>query len=274
MQAPLWLMEPPWQRKPLDTLSERQTELGVRFLTLNIAHGRKLSTHQALLSPRRLRENLEEIGGVLKNAAPEVVALQEADGPSIWSGNFDHVEILAELAGHSHHFRGDHNPFGGTNLTSGTALLSAYELQEIRSHRFEVSWRDTKGFVVGAVELPGWGGEVDVVSLHLEPFNPGQRRRQIHQLCEILGSRNRPLIVLGDFNCTWSEESKRLQPLARQLDLRPYQPYRKAPTYPSTRPWRRLDWILVSPELDFVDYRTLPNPVSDHLGVVATIQPR
>jgi len=274
MQAPLWLMEPPWRRVPLDRLERTDSEHATRFLTMNIAHGRKLATHQALLSPGRLRANLQEIGEVLRRSEASVVALQEADGPSVWSGNFDHVETLARIGGHDHFYRGDHNPFGGTNLTSGTALLSEYGLRDIESQRFEVSWRDTKGFVVSAVEPRGWGGEVDVVSLHLEPFMPGQRRRQIHQLCEAVLPRRRPLVVLGDFNCSWSEESRRLRPLTDTLGLRPYQPYRKAPTYPAKRPWRRLDWILISPELDFVDYHTLPNPVSDHLGVVADIEPR
>jgi hypothetical protein len=36
----------------------------------------------------------------------------------------------------------------------------------------------------------------------------------------------------------------------------------------------RLDWILVSDELEFGGYRTLPDQLSDHLGVVAEIRPR
>jgi hypothetical protein len=35
---------------------------------------------------------------------------------------------------------------------------------------------------------------------------------------------------------------------------------------------RRLDWILISPELEFVDYRTLPETLSDHQAVVATLR--
>jgi len=33
----------------------------------------------------------------------------------------------------------------------------------------------------------------------------------------------------------------------------------------------RLDWILVSEELAFDTYDTLPDRLSDHLGVVATV---
>jgi endonuclease/exonuclease/phosphatase family metal-dependent hydrolase len=129
--------------------------------------------------------------------------------------------------------------------------------------------------------VPAWEGlEVDVVSLHLEPFNPVVRRQQVRQLTDALGERygdggkRRPLVVLGDFNCSWSDEARQLRPLARELGLRAYQPHRRAPTYPSRRPRRRLDWILVSGDLEFAAYRTLPNPVSDHLGVVADLVPR
>jgi endonuclease/exonuclease/phosphatase family metal-dependent hydrolase len=221
-----------------------------------------------------VRRNLEEVGALLREAHADVVALQEADGPSAWSGNFDHVEMLAGLCEHHSHFRGVHNDFnlGRAALASGTALLSRFPLQATRSLRFGTSWRDTKGFVVATVPIAAWdGAELDVVSLHLEPFNPVIRRQQVRQLVDALGGRRRPLVVLGDFNCSWSDEARQLRPLARELHLRPFQPRHRAPTYPARRPWRRLDWILASPELEFAAYRTLPNPVSDHLGVAADL---
>jgi endonuclease/exonuclease/phosphatase family metal-dependent hydrolase len=276
MAAPRW---PRRRRLPIDPGDGSGAAL--RLLTLNVAHGRKLATHQALLSPHTVRRNLEEIAGLLRESHADVVALQEADGPSAWSGNFDHVETLTQLAAHSCCFRGEHNAFnlGRAALASGTALISRYPLHGASSMRFGSSWRDTKGFVHATVTVPAWEDrEIDVVSLHLEAFNPVIRRQQVRQLTDALGGRNgvrrRPLVVLGDFNCSWSEEGRQLRPLALELGLRAYQPQRRAPTYPSRRPWRRLDWILVSHELDFAAYRTLPNPVSDHLGVVADLVPR
>jgi endonuclease/exonuclease/phosphatase family metal-dependent hydrolase len=279
LAASRWL-EPRRRRLPIDPGGSASAAL--RLLTLNVAHGRKLATHQALLSPRTVRRNLEEIAGLLRESHADVVALQEADGPSAWSGNFDHVETLTQLCQHHCCFRGDHNAFNlgrRAALASGTALISRYPLHGPRSMRFGSSWRDTKGFVLATVTVPAWEGrEIDVVSLHLEAFNPVIRRQQVRQLTDALGDRNgvrrRPLVVLGDFNCSWSDEGRQLRPLARELGLRAYQPQRLAPTYPSRRPWRRLDWILVSHELDFAAYRTLPNPVSDHLGVVADLVPR
>ena len=249
----------------------------VRLLTLNVAHGRKLATHQALLSPLTVRRNLEEVAALLKASYADVVALQEADGPSAWSGNFDHVELLSRLTDRHAHYRGEHNAFAlrGTTLCSGTALLSSLPLERPRSLRFGTSWRDTKGFVAATVPVAAWGGlELDVVSLHLEPFNPVVRRQQVQRLAEAIGQRQGPLVVLGDFNCSWSEQARQLRPLASELGLRPFNPHHRAPTYPSRRPWRRLDWILISSDLEFAGYHTLPNPVSDHLGVAADLVPR
>jgi hypothetical protein len=42
-------------------------------------------------------------------------------------------------------------------------------------------------------------------------------------------------------------------------------------TFPSWRPLVRLDWILITEELGFEAYQTLPDRLSDHLGVVATL---
>jgi hypothetical protein len=42
-------------------------------------------------------------------------------------------------------------------------------------------------------------------------------------------------------------------------------------TYPSSG--RRLDWILISDQFVFSDYKVLSNVLSDHVGVVAEINP-
>ena len=35
---------------------------------------------------------------------------------------------------------------------------------------------------------------------------------------------------------------------------------------------KRLDWILVSSPLEMVEYKTLPDPISDHRAVVAVLK--
>jgi endonuclease/exonuclease/phosphatase family metal-dependent hydrolase len=248
----------------------------LRLLTLNVAHGRRTGPHQALLRNLVLERNLRDIALAVRRLGPDVVALQEADGPSAWSGNFDHVATLARLAELADYYRGEHNPFGlgRFRLSSGTALLARLPLVEPTSQRFGLSWRDTKGFVVATVTVPQWGGfELELVSVHLDFLTPAVRRKQIAHLVEALGERRRPRVLLGDLNCCWHREPRSMRLLTEALGLRAFAPQAQVPTFPSTRPRRRLDWILVSPELEFARYRTLPAPLSDHLAVLADVVP-
>jgi endonuclease/exonuclease/phosphatase family metal-dependent hydrolase len=253
--------------------SRSSSSPGLRLMTLNIAHARREAQHQALLAPPAIRHNLATIAAVLRREAADIVALQEADGPSAWSGDFDHVATLAELSGFPHAFRGEHNPFsfGRFDLSSGTALLSRFALARPLSRAFLENWRDTKGFVAATVEPEAFAGTaVDVVSIHLDFLAERVRRRQVDQLVESFRDRERPLVVMGDFNCEWSERRRSLDRLRRELRLRPVEETAHA-TFPSWRPLVRLDWILISEELAFDSYRTLPDRLSDHLGVVAGI---
>jgi len=254
----------------------REPRPGLRLMTLNVAHARRFGRHQALVAPLRLRDNLAAIAEVLRREAPDVVALQEADGPSAWSGDFDHVATLAQLGGFAHAFRGEHNPFsfGGRDLSSGTALLARVALEAPRSRAFQETWRDTKGFVAATVRPAALeAGPIDVVSIHLDFLADRVRRRQVEQLVETFRESDRPLVVMGDFNCEWSERRRSLDLLRRELRLRPLDAAAHA-TYPSWRPLVRLDWILISDALAFAGYETLPDRLSDHLGVVATVVSR
>ena len=70
----------------------------MKVMTLNIAHGRKDGPNQVFQKARTIKSNLDEIAEVVNREKPDVLALQEADGPSIWSGGLDQVKYLAEKA--------------------------------------------------------------------------------------------------------------------------------------------------------------------------------
>jgi len=248
----------------------------LRLMTLNIMHGRKRAQLKRRADRAVVRRNLERIAGVIERESPDVVALQEADGPSSWSGQFDHVAMLAELAGFAHAFRGEHNPvpLRLLDLSYGTALLSQFPLRAARSHAFQQSWRDSKGFVAAHVVGEHFGGDlVELVSIHLDFLAERVRRRQVDQLIDRFRTHQGHLVVMGDFNCAWSERRRCLDLLRRELRLRPSHAG-ASPTFPAWRPLVRLDWILISEGLEFAAYETLGDQVSDHLGVVAEVRRR
>ncbi|MHC4732089.1 MAG: endonuclease/exonuclease/phosphatase family protein [Planctomycetota bacterium] len=233
----------------------------LRVMTLNVAHGRGTAAHQTGLGKDELEVNLEAVARMLRRERPAVVALQEADGPSFWSGEFDHVRRLAARAGYPHRFRGRH--VDAPRLSYGTALLAARPLENPVSHRFAPSLpTPLKGFVVATV------GPVDVVSVHLDFLRAGVRRRQVAEMIEALRTRGRPLILLGDLNLEWGDT---LRHLADALDLKAFAP---DATDLATFQDRRLDWILISRELEFVRYAVVPDALSDHRAVVADVRVR
>ena len=73
----------PPDRPAPDTSGATQINRPVlKLLTLNIAHGRKDSFNQLLVPNGTIVENLDDIAELLKKVDADVVALQEADGPS------------------------------------------------------------------------------------------------------------------------------------------------------------------------------------------------
>ena len=81
----------------------------LRVVTLNISHGRGLAVNQLLVSKGRTQSNVEAIADLLVEFQADVVGFQEADGPSRWSGNFDHVEAIARRADYACSAHGLHS---------------------------------------------------------------------------------------------------------------------------------------------------------------------
>jgi endonuclease/exonuclease/phosphatase family metal-dependent hydrolase len=239
-------------------------------MTMNIAHARRDGFHQLLQSTSTAIDNLNAIGALLHQQAADIVALQEADGPSFWSGNFDHVAYLAETGAFAQHVRGDH--VRGPRLAYGTALLSAQELRDPLTVRFQPGLSPLpKGFVVCAIQWPGGAGlQVDVVSVHLDPFNPSLRRKQAAELIDTVRARGLPVILMGDFNTDWQEQGSVLRMIVETLRLKAYQPHNaRLHTFPALA--KRLDWILISEHFEFLSHEILPAGLSDHRGVSARL---
>jgi len=244
----------------------------LRVLSLNLAHGRKDSFSQIFVSEAQIRRNLDEIAEFLKRENADIVTLQEADSPSWWSGGFDHVELLARAAGYAWYTHANHvdNSFG----TYGTAVLSRHPIRR----GYQVDFNPTppttrKGFTLAEIEWKSGAGNgapqiVDVVSVHLDFSRRSKRIEQIKDMKAVLGQRDNPLIVLGDFNSSWTEGDREIQSLAKVKKLKTHRPEAH---YLYTYAAERFDWILVSREFEFCHYYTAADILSDHLAVVSEI---
>ena len=243
------------------------------LVSLNLAHGRKDSLNQLLVPSKTIHSNLDDIATLLKTHNPDVVALQEADGPSAWSGNFDHVAYLAEAAGYPWHIRSDHVKSSLINF--GTGLLSSVPFQGVISHDFPSSPPTlTKGFTLGQIYWQPDANKapvaVDVLSVHLDFSRNGVRERQVSDILNVLESRNHPVIILGDFNSDWLAEDSVIKRMVACGRVHTFEPEsNKLGTYKSGK--HRLDWVLLSTDLEFRRYEILPDIVSDHQPIVVEV---
>ncbi len=78
------------------------------------------------------------------------------------------------------------------------------------------------------------------------------------------------MIVMGDLNSDYFHSDDTVRRLATDLRLQAHHPEAtNLGTYRSNN--RRLDWILISDNLKFVEYGVVDDVVSDHLAVYASI---
>lgn len=246
----------------------------LRVVTLNVAHGRKDARNQMFLKEEAIRENLRELGALMDRADADMIALQEADAPSRWSGRFDHVEFLRE---NTNYKCGEHGIHASNRVYDfGTALISPHVINGSFAHSFQPSWpTTTKGFTVAALNWNPGGAlpqpmRVNFVSVHLDFSRRSVRREQIGEMMRILSPLEGPLVLMGDFNTDWQTEDSSLVYLAENLGLSVFRPHADGlSTYGEKG--ARLDWILVSEELAFSRYAVYPDVVSDHYAVAAEI---
>lgn len=262
--------------KTVSTDYEISTNGSLRILTLNIAHGRNQAANQLLLEKEDIEQNLSAIARFLKEINADVVALQEADGPSGWSGNFDHIEQLAREAGYPWHYRANHAE--SWLFSYGTAILSRLPVTELIQHTFTPSPPTfNKGFLLGQLNWTnasetGLALPVDVVSVHLDFSRQRVRDAQIAEMTDVLAKRTGPMIILGDFNSDWFSDESVVKRLAEESRLSVYQP--SAENLHTYNAKHRYDWILISNELVFVHHEVLPDILSDHLAVLAEVRLR
>lgn len=241
--------------------------------TFNIAHGRGLAVDPFGIPREKFESNLDALAAVIKRENPDVIALQEADAPSAWSGLFDHVARLAPAAGYEHIHHGIHMDIGGWGLQAryGTALLAHLPLRDKQSRAFIPQGLHKKGWVAATAEFNG--RPVLLVSLHLDSQSVQARSNQVDVVVEALAGRNLPMIVMGDFNSRWENEKDAVRQIAERLRLSAYLPEsQNLLTFRADRLNKRIDWILISAELEFAAYAVWPDQVSDHLGTAAKVQ--
>lgn len=239
----------------------------LKLLSYNIQAGITTSGYRHYLTnswkhvlpcPKRLA-NLDRIAGLIGEF--DIVGLQEVDGGSLRSGFINQTEYLA-LEARFPYWHDQTNRNLGKFAQHSTGLLS-------RVRPAEVTEVKLPGMIPGRGALTVRYGHGDnaliLVIAHLA-LGRRARFRQLECIAEIIGDY-RHAIVMGDMNC--STESREIDWLVKRTALR--EPAHDMPTFPSWRPSRNLDQILVSPSLRVERMDVLNYPFSDHLPIAMEV---
>ena len=237
----------------------------IRLLSFNIQVGISTSAYRHYVTrswkhilPHQERyRNLEKIGFLLSDY--DIVALQEADGGSLRSGNINQVQQLAQLGNFPYWYQ-QRNRDLGRFAQHSNGLLTRLQPQKLEDH--PLPGPAGRGAILAQI---GQGpSAIAVVSMHLA-LGARARNRQLGYIHDIV-SDYQHVVLMGDMN-THAENLLINSPLSG-LNLRAAQ---TDATFPSWNPQRCLDHILISPDLEIANMSVLPIPISDHLPVAMDI---
>ena len=241
----------------------------LRLLSCNILAGGSVRKYRhyvtegwkQVLPMRSKRDNLDRFAALL--AGFDIVGLQEADAGSLRSGFLNQTEYLAEAAEFPYW---SHQPNRkiAQFAASSNGLITRLKPVEVRDHALP-SRIPGRGAMWVRFDLDG--AELIVVIAHLS-LGPQSRARQLNFIADLIWSSPHA-VLMGDFNCAL--DSPEMVQLLRRTGLTPAHGS-PPPTFPSWRPRRAIDHILVSEKMEIEQLYTLPHAVSDHLPLAAEIR--
>ncbi len=254
----------------LSKIQQTEREVGgkqyLRLLSYNIQAGVDIRRYRQYVTqswkhvlPHRERlENLNRIADILTRY--DLVGLQEVDAGSLRSGFVDQTEYLAHRGNFPYWYQQVNRKLGKLAQHSN-AFLSRMRPSVIVEHK--LPGLPGRGALVAEF---GRGKEaLAVFILHLA-LGRRARQRQIGYISEVLEDYTHA-VVMGDMNCGYDSDELRL--LVKLANL--HEPSCEMNTFPSWRPMRNLDHILVSSGLQVKNARVLDYTVSDHLPVSVDI---
>ncbi len=208
-----------------------------------------------------LRERILNLNRIAKLVhSYDLVGLQEVDSGSLRTGFLDQTEYLAHRAGFPYWYRQVNRSLGKIAQHSN-GMLSRIRPHSVDEHKLP----GLRGRGAMLVELQTNREPLLVCIMHLA-LGKRARRLQLAYISELVGEYSQ-LVVMGDFNC--GTHSRELHELVNSTHLQ--LPNEDLKTFPSWRPKRKFDHILISDSLFLKNTRVLEHTHSDHLPICVEI---
>lgn len=217
-----------------------------------------LHAHRQLMHTRSKTTILRDIA---REIAPyDLVCLQEVDLGGRRAGFCSQVDLIRSESGHAHVVVQHNRTIPGLSR-HGNAILSRWPLAHVQDIKLPGRLRG-RGCLIADVMGPV---PFRAACLHLS-LGAADQGLQLSTVAKALREAE-AWAVMGDFNC--GAHSPPLHAFCHMTGgkIAPSPPL----TFPSWRPRRDFDHIIVSERLSLDHYRAQPMILSDHLGVSARL---
>lgn len=208
------------------------------------------------------KRDLDRIAKVIRDAKPDLVALQEVDQNCARSGKIDQTAELAKLTGMTGVF-GKAMDFDGGAY--GQAILSRLPIESSKVHALPGKGEPRIGFEAIVLNK---SFKLSFTSIHLD-LDAAQRLAQAREIVSKLEKQTHPAILCGDFNDT--PDSPTIHTIAVQ-----WKPIPKAAptlTQPAGKPETEIDFVFTRGLDPVAPLKVIPETVaSDHRPMVVDLK--
>jgi endonuclease/exonuclease/phosphatase family metal-dependent hydrolase len=195
---------------------------------------------------------------------PDIVALQDVSRGWVTNGGLDMLAWLSYRLNMTYVFEPTTDPL------SGNAILSRYPITAYTQESLPPADSLIKrGFVTALINVTeGQYMKVLTTQLDAAEANSDIRQLQAQIIIDRWGGID-STAILGNFNAEPSSPEIYKLYYAQLHDF--FISQKTAYTFPSNNPWKRIDYILTSPDLRVTDGGVSQSTASNHLPVVAVI---
>lgn len=237
-------------------------------MTFNIHQGRGVD--------RQL--NLQRISNIIKTTDADIIGLNEVD--KFFSERSDFMDQALYLANelNMEYVYGPavtiETPGTENHRHFGNALLTRFPIVKFHNYPFDFLPKvmEDRALLEAKVKVGQQEVTAFVTHLSLAPF---LHKKQSAFILNEIDKQDGPAFVMGDWNMspfsrTWRKVTQRLRDVWTENSPGNQRGY----TFPSTRPFRRLDYIFITNGIKAIDSKviTLDKTASDHLPLMATLK--
>ncbi len=236
----------------------------IRVLCYNIHYGQGMDG----------KYDLPRLAKVIRDARPDLVALQEVDVGVLRSGRLHEAQELGRLTGMAVRYGPTQHYQGGLY---GNAVLSKLPIEDVLIQPLPYSESDAtrttypRGAIAVKVRLPT-GKFIQFISTHFQHNVAEDRVAEAKAISKLFaGEGNLPNILAGDMNA--KPGSPPIEILEKHWSHAANQPF--SPTAPSVTPTSRIDYIFyqASAGLRLLESEVIDEPMaSDHRPVLAVFE--